>query len=212
MLGTPGDCMAQDPDRIPEIVSPGVESAILELAGHVLKRILKKMDATFQLSQDDRLGSIFYRDVKKIFDLRDLYVGNRKKKEPPRYRCRYQADYMNMIWHTDLHLFHKHQVFRSLIIEWIDDRSRKWLGFKFLGSKCSLEVTSAFQEILLVYSPHMRFGQAMGLNFKESLITCFASCTSPTSGPLPIIRSRMGSAKGSGRRSEWCQHPKTLLR
>jgi hypothetical protein len=86
----------RSPGPTREIILPEVESAILELAGHMLKRRLKK-DATLQLLQYDWLGSIPYRDGKKIFDLKDLYMGNRKMKETPKYPCRYQAYCTNMI-------------------------------------------------------------------------------------------------------------------
>jgi hypothetical protein len=103
------------------------------------------MYAAFQLPQYDWLGSVSYRDGKKIFDLKDLYVGNRKKKEVPRYRCHCQADYANF--------FYKDQGLRSLILAWIDDRSRKSLGSKFLPRRYSIEVSAALKGILLVWPP-----------------------------------------------------------
>jgi hypothetical protein len=68
---------------------------MLELARHVLKRALKKMYARLQSPQCDWLSPISYHYVKRVFDLTDLYVGNRTKKQAPRRRSRYEADYAN---------------------------------------------------------------------------------------------------------------------
>jgi hypothetical protein len=54
-----------------------------------------------------------------------------------------------MISHTDLHFFHKNQTTRSPIIAWIDDRSRKRFGFKFLLNKGSIETSAALKSILV---------------------------------------------------------------
>jgi hypothetical protein len=111
------------------------------------------MDAMLQLPQYDWLGSISYRDVKKFFDLKDLYMGNRKKKEAPRYQCRYQTNYANMIWHADFHFFSQGPGFATTDYR-MDRRSiPKCLGFKLLPSRCSIQVSVALKEILLVYPP-----------------------------------------------------------
>jgi hypothetical protein len=53
------------------------------------------MHATLQLPQYDHLPQISYRDVRKVL-IREIYCGNRKKKTAPKYRCRYEANHVDM--------------------------------------------------------------------------------------------------------------------
>jgi hypothetical protein len=54
--------------RILTTVAPEVETVSMELAGHVLKRGVKKRHPTLQLPQYDYLPPISHPDVRKVFD------------------------------------------------------------------------------------------------------------------------------------------------
>jgi hypothetical protein len=113
-------------------VAPEVDSVILELATSSSDSPGKW---TRLYSFHNMAGSISYRDVTRVSHLRDLNVGDRRKKEAPRYRCRYQANYANVIWHADLRFLHKNKATRSLVIARIDDRSRTCPECRFITGK-----------------------------------------------------------------------------
>jgi hypothetical protein len=110
-----------------KVVPPVVEDAILRLSHGLLKRGIQKMHATLLLPEYDTIGPVSVTDVQKIFEQHNLWTGERKPKVKVPQRCRYEGDYVNLIWHTDHHHFHH----GYWIIAWIDDRSRMCLRFGF---------------------------------------------------------------------------------
>jgi IS30 family transposase len=82
---------------------------------------------------------------------------------------RYEADYTNLIWHTDLHQFHQGE----WVIAWIDDRSRMCLGFQFLPNKSSTEIAKELWEILGKYSVPDSIWTDNGAEFEGSFQTIF---------------------------------------
>jgi transposase InsO family protein len=119
----------------------------LRLSSTLLKPGLRKTHEILLLDEYEYLGPVTLPDVKKVFEKHDLWNRKKKPKKIVRPRCRYEADYVNMIWHTDLHHFHG----KHLIITWIDDKSRLCLGFKFLITKESKNTKQALLQVLEKY-------------------------------------------------------------
>jgi hypothetical protein len=61
------------PGRICTTAAPDVETVILEFAGQILKRGVKKIHATLQLPQYDHLPLISYRDARRCL-IREIYT------------------------------------------------------------------------------------------------------------------------------------------
>jgi hypothetical protein len=129
-------------------VNPLIEAAMIQLAQGILKRGVKKSHATLLLPEYEHLGPVSIADVEKVFQQYNLWTGGRKVKIKPKQRCRYEADYTNLIWHADLHHFHQGE----WAIAWITDRSRLCLGVTFLPNRSSIETAEALWEILNQYS------------------------------------------------------------
>jgi hypothetical protein len=102
------------------------------------------MHATLLLPEYNFLGPRSVIDVENHFQRYDLWTGERKPKLKPPQRCRYEADYVNLIWHMDLYPFHR----GDWIIGWMHDRSRMCPGFGFLPKKGSAETAKALAELL----------------------------------------------------------------
>jgi transposase InsO family protein len=125
-------------------IKPEIEITILELSHEPLQRGIKKMHATLLLPRYDYLGPVSRHDVEKVYEKYNLYTGKTGPKKTKHVRCRYEADYANMVWHVDLHFFQRdHKV-----IAWIDDRSRFCVGFKFIDDKRSETIAQALLEVL----------------------------------------------------------------
>jgi hypothetical protein len=86
--------------------NPLIEAAIIQFAKGILKRGVRKMHTTLLLPEYEHLGPVSVADVEKAFQQHNLWTGARKVKIKSKQRCRYEADYTNLSWHTDLHHFH----------------------------------------------------------------------------------------------------------
>jgi IS30 family transposase len=91
-------------------------------------------------------------------------MGARKVKVKPKQRCRYEADYTNLIQHTDLHHFH----YGEWVMAWIDDRSRLCLGVEFLPNKSSIETAEGLCEMLSQYPAPYSIWTDNGTEFEGS--------------------------------------------
>jgi hypothetical protein len=59
------------------------------------------------LPEYDFLGPVNVTDVEKTVQGYNFWAGEWKPKLKPPQRCRYEADDVNLIWHTDLHYFQR---------------------------------------------------------------------------------------------------------
>jgi hypothetical protein len=146
-------------------INPLIEKNVLELSNQPLHRGLHKMHETIIQKKYADIHKVSQMDVKKVFTKHKLYTGNRKPQPKKPKRCRYQADYANMIWHTDLHLFHH----KKNVIVWIDDKSRIVLKHKFLDDKKADTVKEALIEVLSVYPQPYTIWTDNGTEFKGVL-------------------------------------------
>jgi hypothetical protein len=87
------------------------------------------------------------RTSRKFFWQYNLWAGERKPKVKLPNRCRYESNYINLIWHTDLQYFHHD----GWTIAWIDDRSRMCLGFKFPEQELCGDSSGALQRITIIF-------------------------------------------------------------
>jgi hypothetical protein len=87
-------------------VAPAVEDTILRLARGVMKSRVKKMHKTLRLPECDHLGPVNATDIEKIFQKYHLWTGKRTQTVKSPNRCRYEDDYNNIIWHSDLRHFY----------------------------------------------------------------------------------------------------------
>jgi hypothetical protein len=101
------------------------------------------MHATLLLQEYGHLGSVNATDIEKIFQKYHFWTGKRTRIVKSPNRRRYEADYNNLIWHSNLHLFHH----GDWCIAWTAGRSRLCLGFKSLPNKSSVETAKVLEEI-----------------------------------------------------------------
>jgi hypothetical protein len=144
-------------------VSPLIETAIIQLAQGIIKRRVKKMHTMLLLPECEHLGPVGVVDAEKVFQQYNLWTGARKVKIKPKQRCRYEADYTNLIWHTDPNHFHHGE----WVIAWIDDRSRLCLGVKSLPNKSSIETAATFARYSANIQLRTRFGPILEQNSKD---------------------------------------------
>jgi transposase InsO family protein len=103
-------------------------------------------DAAVRESIQGTLTSDFsYRSIQSAFQILEIPVVHRPVKHAP-YRCRYEAEQADLIWHTDLH-DHGVDGERRKLIAFIDDASRLIHGFRFLPDKTSKSTSQALQEV-----------------------------------------------------------------
>jgi transposase InsO family protein len=80
--------------------------------------------------------------VRQIYEKYRLFAYRVTEDEPETPRCRYEASQVNLIWHTDLHLY-------SLTHEWmiafIDDASRRLMGWAFLTDKKAISTRAVLE-------------------------------------------------------------------
>jgi hypothetical protein len=151
-------------------IDPEVEATILQIWNQPYKPGVRKMHSILLLPEYDFLGPVSLRDVLKVFKKNSLWRGKLKKQKKELYRCEYEADYVNMIWHTDLHLFKKTQQ----VITWIDDKSRKCMGFKFIRNKEAKATRKALEEVLERYSKPYAIWSDNGTEFKAEFAELLA--------------------------------------
>lgn len=97
--------------------------------------------------------SITFTHVRKTFQKYKLYKYKLpQQKEKP--RCRYEAKYVNQIWHADIHYFQKpgmdHVMYLYCII---DDRSRFVIHYDLLSEKTAKACAKVLKEAIQRYGP-----------------------------------------------------------
>jgi hypothetical protein len=83
--------------------------------------------------------------ISLVYEQEDLWAWQHVPDDPEDERPPYAALLVNLIWHTDLHLY---SVTHTWIIAFIDDCSRRIMGWEFLPDKSS-EATAAVLERVL---------------------------------------------------------------
>jgi transposase InsO family protein len=71
--------------------------------------------------------------IYKSFRSAEILKYLRPQPEIPKLRCKYEASFVNLIWHADIHFLTKDN--NSLLYAIIDDASRFIVGWDILGSK-----------------------------------------------------------------------------
>ena len=97
--------------------------------------------------------SITFTHVRKTFQKYKLYKYKlHQQKEKP--RCRYEAKYINQIWHADIHYFQipcmDHMMYLYRII---DDRSRFIIHYDLLSEKTAKTCVEVLKEAIQRYRP-----------------------------------------------------------
>jgi hypothetical protein len=184
-----------------KVVPPVVGDAILRLSHGLLKRGVKKMHATLLLHEYDTVGPVSVTDIQTIFKRHNLWTGERKPKVKVPQRCRYEGDYLNLIWHIDLH-------HGDWIIGWIDDRSRMCLGFRFLPNKISAEIAKALSELLEHYPVPSSKWTDNGKEFEGVFRVVLQKQGIQHNIRRPITASRTGSVNAFGALLKWRRRQK----
>jgi transposase InsO family protein len=70
----------------------------------------------------------------KLYTKHDLFRFHRDVPLLHRIRCRYVAEFVNLFWHTDLHLYKRTN---QWLMAFLDDASRRIIAFAFLPDKSS---------------------------------------------------------------------------
>jgi hypothetical protein len=143
-------------------INTKIEKAVLDLSSQLLHRGLHKMHESLLLDQYDDIRKVSQSDVKKVFTKHIIFKEKRKPRSKSPKRCRYHADYANMIWHTDLHCFKKDKQ----VIVWLDDKSRMVLKHKFLKNKQAESAKEALKEVFSLYQQPYAIWTDNGTEFK----------------------------------------------
>jgi hypothetical protein len=83
-----------------------------------------------------------------IYDELGFYHHKKKPLPIPKYRCRYEADQRDLIWHADIHYWDHDPTGRKYLLAFIDDASRKIMGYSMLDDKSSKSAATALQRVL----------------------------------------------------------------
>jgi hypothetical protein len=159
-----------------------------------MKREVRKTHATVLPPEYYHLDPVNATKIEKIFQKYHLWTGKRTPTVKLPNRCRHEANYNSLIWHSNLHHFHH----GDWIIAWIDGRSRLCLGFNFLLHMTFVETSKALEEGLkechVPYSIWTDNGKEFAGSFQNLL-------REPGIGHIysaPTIRSKAGNVKDSG--------------
>jgi hypothetical protein len=99
-----------------------------------------------------------------------------------------------------------------MIISWIDDRSRKCLGFGFLLNKCSIKINTALKEILMVYPLPYAIWTDNGSEFQEDFDKLLHKWQIIQKTITPYNPQQNGKCEKLGPAIEMAQHSKASLR
>ena len=106
-----------------------------------------------------------FTQIRKTFLKYNLYkYKSPQQKNKP--RCRYEAHYVNQIWHADIHYFQKPGMSSMMYLYCImDDRSRFIVGYELLSSKTQIKCIPVLQRAIDTYgSPCMMWTDNGGEN------------------------------------------------
>ena len=122
-----------------------IEDTIISLHEETMMGATKVYEQLVANSQDNPLFcKISHRMVYNTIKSNGLLKFTKPpEKDPPKIRCRYEANNPDLIWHTDLHCFDG-----QYLIAFVDDFSRFIVHFELIPTKDS-EITKAVLEIAL---------------------------------------------------------------
>jgi hypothetical protein len=112
---------------------PGLDDLILKQFGAMPVGYTRMCEYLARAEFTETFGcKITSSMVSQLYDYYSLWSYRVIEDEPERPRCRYEASQVNLIWHTDLHLYRPSH---RLMIAFLDDASRRVMGWSFLTDK-----------------------------------------------------------------------------
>jgi hypothetical protein len=110
-------------------VTDAIRHGVIELFSEIPLLGVVRMTGHPKGEEFDNLGPVSHRDVDKTFQDMDLFKYRRPPSSPQRVKCQYQVNYIDLIWHADLHIFREKP---NLVVAFISDLSRNVISWQIL--------------------------------------------------------------------------------